>query len=83
MRVLFLASYFPRPSKPLIGTWALQQAKALARVSDLQVVCCTSYIPSVVGVIPRQAVGDRPGGASVGQRFDALSQNALLSDFAI
>jgi len=55
MRVLFLASYFPRPSKPLIGTWALQQAKALARISDLHVVCSTSYIPSPLAVIPRAA----------------------------
>ena len=53
MRILFFASYFPRPSKPAIGTWALEQAKALARVSDLRVVCCTSYVPGVLGVIPR------------------------------
>jgi hypothetical protein len=33
MKVLFLATYFPRPLKPTIGTWALEQAKALKRAS--------------------------------------------------
>ena len=33
MRVLFLATYFPRPLNPTIGTWALVQAKALKRAS--------------------------------------------------
>ena len=53
MRVLFLASYFPLPGKPQIGTWALEQAKALARVTDLHAICCTSYIPGVLSVVPR------------------------------
>jgi glycosyltransferase involved in cell wall biosynthesis len=50
MRVLFLVSYFPRPQKPLIGTWALEQAKALANASDLLVACTTPYIPSILGL---------------------------------
>jgi hypothetical protein len=33
MRFLFLATYFPRPLNPTIGTWALEQAKALKRAS--------------------------------------------------
>jgi hypothetical protein len=33
MRILFLATYFPRPLNPTIGTWALEQAKALKRAS--------------------------------------------------
>jgi glycosyltransferase involved in cell wall biosynthesis len=53
MRVLFLASYFPRPSKPQIGTWALEQAKALARVSDLQAICCTSYVPGIFRIVAK------------------------------
>ncbi len=53
MRVLFLASYFPRPSKPQIGTWALEQAKALSRAAEVQVACCTSYVPTILGAHPR------------------------------
>ena len=34
MRVLFLATYFPRPLNPTIGTWALEQAKAFQRASE-------------------------------------------------
>gem|GEM_PF-2352625 len=34
MRILFLATYFPRPLNPTIGTWALEQAKALKRASE-------------------------------------------------
>jgi len=33
MKILFLATYFPRPLNPTIGTWALEQAKALKRAS--------------------------------------------------
>ncbi len=53
MRILFLASYFPRPLKPQIGTWALEQAKALARYSELQAICCTSYIPAIFRALRR------------------------------
>ena len=31
MKILFLATYFPRPLNSTIGTWALEQAKALKR----------------------------------------------------
>jgi glycosyltransferase involved in cell wall biosynthesis len=34
MRILFLATYFPRPLNPTIGTWALEQAKAFARKAE-------------------------------------------------
>jgi hypothetical protein len=33
MKILFLATYFPRPLNPIIGTWALEQAKAFQRAS--------------------------------------------------
>ena len=33
MKVLFLATYFPRPLNPTIGTWVLEQAKAFHRAS--------------------------------------------------
>ena len=34
MKILFLATYFPRPRNPTIGTWALEQAKALKRNAE-------------------------------------------------
>ena len=34
MKILFLATYFPRPLNPTIGTWALEQAKAFQRASE-------------------------------------------------
>ena len=47
LRVLFLATYFPKPGNPLIGTWALAQAQALARRDDidLRVISCNAYFP--------------------------------------
>lgn len=47
MRVLMLATYFPKPGNPLMGTWALEQAQALAQHPeiDLTVVSFTSWIP--------------------------------------
>lgn len=51
LRVLFLASYFPKPDNPLMGTWALSQAKALARQDvDLLVASFTSWIPKRIAV---------------------------------
>ena len=51
LRVLFLAAYFPKPGNPLIGTWALSQAQALARRDDLdvRVVSCNAYFPRFAG----------------------------------
>ena len=51
LRVLFLATYFPKPDNPLIGTWALAQAQALARRDDidLRVLSCNSYFPRWAG----------------------------------
>jgi glycosyltransferase involved in cell wall biosynthesis len=37
MKVLFLATYFPKPGNPTIGTWALEQAKAFHESADLEV----------------------------------------------
>jgi glycosyltransferase involved in cell wall biosynthesis len=49
LRILFLASYFPKPDNPFMGTWALTQAQAIARQDvDLQVVSFTSWVPSVL-----------------------------------
>ena len=51
LRVLFLATYFPKPGNPLIGTWALAQAQALARRDDidLRVISCNAYFPRWAG----------------------------------
>jgi glycosyltransferase involved in cell wall biosynthesis len=49
LRILFLASYFPKPDNPLMGTWALTQAQAIARQDvDLLVVSFTSWVPKVL-----------------------------------
>ena len=53
MRVLFLASYFPRPTIPLAGTWALEQAKALSTFVNLEVACCTPWVPAGLGLIAK------------------------------
>ncbi len=53
MRIFFLASYFPRPTIPLAGVWALEQAKALAKVSRLAVVCCTPWVPGMLSLITK------------------------------
>jgi glycosyltransferase involved in cell wall biosynthesis len=46
MHLLMLASYFPKPGNPLIGTWALDQAQALRRAgADVRVVSLTPWIP--------------------------------------
>ncbi len=51
LRVLFLASFFPKPNNPWMGTWALSQAQALARQDiDLQVVSLTSWVPKPLAV---------------------------------
>lgn len=53
MRVLFLASYFPKPANPMMGTWALQQAQALQRAGiELQTVSFTSWVPSWLANTP-------------------------------
>ncbi|WP_161768754.1 hypothetical protein [Picosynechococcus sp. NKBG042902] len=48
MKVLFLASYFPKPDNPLMGTWALSQAQALVQQAEIEllVVSFTSWVPS-------------------------------------
>lgn len=48
MRILMLATYFPKPFNPIMGTWALSQAQALQRSGlRVEVVSLTSYVPSV------------------------------------
>jgi glycosyltransferase involved in cell wall biosynthesis len=46
MRVLMLATYFPKPLNPIMGSWALSQARALQRTGiDLRVVSFTAWVP--------------------------------------
>lgn len=50
IRVLFLASYFPRPMRPVAGVWALQQAQAFIRVGmPTLVVSYTPWVPRTLG----------------------------------
>lgn len=46
LRILMLAPYFPKPGNPRMGTWALEQAQALARRMTVEVVSPTSYLPA-------------------------------------
>ncbi|MEO1390538.1 MAG: glycosyltransferase family 4 protein [Cyanobacteria bacterium J06634_6] len=49
MKVLFLASFFPKPDNSVMGTWALAQAQALVRQGiELEVVSYTSWVPSAI-----------------------------------
>lgn len=51
LRILFIASYFPKPDNPQMGTWALEQAKALVRNgADVRVVSFTSAVPASLAV---------------------------------
>ena len=53
MKILFLASYFPKPDNTVMGTWALSQAQALVRQGvDLQVVSFTSALPNWIAYTP-------------------------------
>jgi glycosyltransferase involved in cell wall biosynthesis len=46
MRILFLADYFPKPTNPMMGTWALDQARALAAAGlEVRVASFTSWVP--------------------------------------
>ncbi|MBX7103274.1 MAG: glycosyltransferase [Gemmataceae bacterium] len=50
LRVLFLATYFPKPLNPAMGVWALREAEQLtAAGADVRVVSCTSWVPRWVG----------------------------------
>lgn len=53
MRVLFIASYFPKPTNTVMGTWALNQAQALVRQGvELQTISFTSAIPRWMAFTP-------------------------------
>lgn len=50
LKVLLLTDYFPKPTLPAMGTWALTQAKALAAAgAQVRVVSPTSWIPPLLG----------------------------------
>ena len=41
-----LATYFPKPMNPIMGSWALSQARALQRNgADVQVISFTAWVP--------------------------------------
>lgn len=50
MRVLFLATYFPKPTNTTMGVWALKEAQQLQRAgADVRVVSFTSWVPRFLG----------------------------------
>jgi len=49
LRVLMLATYFPKPDNLLMGNWALAQARALKQQDlDVRVVSITSWVPRIL-----------------------------------
>lgn len=49
LRVLFLATYFPKPGIELMGVWAMRQAQALLRAGvEVAVVSLTPWLPRVL-----------------------------------
>src|SRR5262245_53950835 len=50
MRVLFLATYFPKPTNPTMGDWALKETQQLHRAgADVRVVSFTSWVARLMG----------------------------------
>lgn len=50
LRILFLATYFPKPGIELMGVWAMRQAQALLRGgADVTVASLTPWLPRVLG----------------------------------
>jgi len=62
LRVLFLATYFPKPGIELMGVWAMRQAQALLRAGvEVTVVSLTPWLPRVLGGAPdAPETGRRP-----------------------
>lgn len=51
LNAIFLATYFPKPTNPLMGVWALAQARALVRQGiDLRTISFTSWLPGFLSV---------------------------------
>lgn len=49
MRVLFLATYFPKPQRTTMGVWALEQGQAFLRAGlEVRVVSLTSWVPRLL-----------------------------------
>jgi glycosyltransferase involved in cell wall biosynthesis len=52
LRVLVVASHFPRPTNPTMGVWALRQAQALRRRGiELEVIAMCDWIPRPVAAV--------------------------------
>ena len=46
MKILVLASYFPKPHNPVMGVWALEQARAILKQGvEVTVLLPTPWIP--------------------------------------
>lgn len=56
MRVLFLATYFPKPTNPTMGVWALKEAQQLQRAgAEVRVISFTSWVPKWLSRFGRAA----------------------------
>lgn len=54
MRVLYLATDFPRPHNPQMGIWAELQAQAMLRAGmDVRVISMNAWIPRILGFVKR------------------------------
>ncbi len=73
LKVLMLATYFPKPLNHIMGNWALAQAQALRRNGiDVMVVSLTSWVPSALALTKgARAYSDCP------ERFDWNGVTAL------
>lgn len=56
MNILFLATYFPTPTNPARGNWAMEQALAFKQAGhNIKVVVPTPFIPKIFNVLGPRA----------------------------
>lgn len=49
MKILIIASYFPKPFNKVMGVWALQQAEAFKKIGiEPIVISPTPYVPKIM-----------------------------------
>lgn len=53
LRVLMLATYFPKPGNLLMGSWAMDQAQAFRRAGmEVEVISLTAWVPRFLAYSP-------------------------------
>lgn len=66
IRALMLCHYFPKPGNPVMGPWALAQARALQRAGvELTVASFTAWVPRLLGKL-----GVKPAWALCPRSYD-------------